>query len=239
MGLQVATIEACRHLLGLEGANSSEFDNTTKDPCVIFMPEHSATMMGGTMRLGSRCTIIQDTDSLASAIYGGQPVIYERHRHRYEVNTAYKRALENQGFYFSGQDERGVRMEIAEIRRPGWSASASSGFPRASELSSSASSIDRAASVESNGTPRPGSPTPKNVQEHPFFLAVQYHPEFKSRPNRPSPVFLAFVLASCGQLEARLEEGNGKLIVGAGFQRKVREVVVESEDKNIEKMVGA
>ncbi|CAD7959667.1 unnamed protein product [Amoebophrya sp. A120] len=174
VGLQVATIEACRHVLNLERANSTEFDEATPHPAVVFMPEHSTTIMGGTMRLGSRCTIIKDQSSLASKIYGGEPVVYERHRHRYEVNTAYRPALEAKGFYFSGQDERGVRMEICEH------------------------------------------------QDHPFFVGVQFHPEMKSRPNRPSPVFLAFVLASDGRLEERLEQGKGKLVVGAGFQESVQ-----------------
>jgi len=115
VGMQVAVIEACRSLLELEGANSSEFSEMTPHPCIVFMPEHSATVMGGTMRLGSRCTIIKSQNSLAARIYGGQPVIYERHRHRYEVNTAYVQGLENQGMLFSGQDERGQRMEIIEL----------------------------------------------------------------------------------------------------------------------------
>ncbi|CAD7939696.1 unnamed protein product [Amoebophrya sp. A25] len=116
VGLQVATIEFCRNVLGLEGANSTEFDESTPHPVVMFMPEHSATIMGGTMRLGARCTIIKDQTSLASKIYCGEPVVFERHRHRYEVNTQYKQALENAGFVFSGQDERGVRMEICELK---------------------------------------------------------------------------------------------------------------------------
>jgi len=175
VGMQVAVIEACRNLLGHEEANSSEFDESTPHPCVLFMPEVSATVMGGTMRLGSRCTIIRDPmNTLAGKVYSGQPVIYERHRHRYEVNSAYVQGLENKGLKFSGQDERGQRMEIIEL------------------------------------------------EDHPFFFAVQFHPEFKSRPNRPSPCFLAFILASGSNLNTRLEEDGGKLNIGAGFEKPVQ-----------------
>mmetsp|Transcript_7137 Transcript_7137/g.17308 ORF Transcript_7137/g.17308 Transcript_7137/m.17308 type:complete len:617 (+) Transcript_7137:60-1910(+) len=189
VGLQVATIEACRNVLHLERANSTEFDEGTPHPVVLFMPEHSATMMGGTMRLGSRCTIIKDQTSLASKIYSGEPVVYERHRHRYEVNTSYRPALENKGFYFSGQDERGVRMEIAEYK------------------------------------------------DHPFFVGVQFHPEMKSRPNRPAPTFLAFVLACDGRLEERIQQGGGKLVVGAGFKEPVQKG--DGAAKVDDKLIGA
>lgn len=79
------------------------------------MPEVSTTAMGGTMRLGNRVTIIRDKDSLAYKLYEGQNVIYERHRHRYEVNPQMVPALESKGMKFTGQDERGQRMEIVEI----------------------------------------------------------------------------------------------------------------------------
>lgn len=127
------------------------------------MPEVSTTQMGGTTRLGSRVTIVKDMESMAFKLYGNQPVIYERHRHRYEVNPQIVPSLEKKGMKFVGQDERGQRMEIIEI------------------------------------------------PEHPFFLACQYHPEFKSRPMNPSPPFLGFVLAAGGRLAERLEKGGGKL----------------------------
>ena len=133
--------------------------------------------MGGTMRLGSRCTIIKNQQSLAGVLYGGCPVIYERHRHRYEVNASYVQGLENQGLMFSGQDERGQRMEIIEL----------------------------------NG--------------HPFYFGVQFHPEFKSRPNHPSPCFLGFILAAAGQLGPRIEADGGKLVVGNGFAVKPSNLV--------------
>mmetsp|Transcript_7188 Transcript_7188/g.5965 ORF Transcript_7188/g.5965 Transcript_7188/m.5965 type:complete len:126 (+) Transcript_7188:3-380(+) len=121
------------------------------------------------MRLGSRVTIIKDPDSLAYKLYGGQPVIYERHRHRYEVNPQLVPQMEAAGMRFVGIDERGQRMEIAEIP-----------------------SLD-------------------------FFVCTQFHPEFKSRPMRPSPPFLGFVLASSGKLSARLDADGGFLKPGNGW----------------------
>merc|ERR1719258_937034 len=96
--------------------HSTEFDETTQHPVVVFLPESSTTVMGGTMRLGSRATIIRDSKSLAQQLYEGKPVIYERHRHRYEVNKAIVPMFEAQGLIFSGQDDRQQRMEICEIR---------------------------------------------------------------------------------------------------------------------------
>lgn len=172
VGLQTAVIEFARTELGLCGANSTEFDEATPDPVVVFLPETSATILGGTMRLGSRATIIREPSSLACKIYGGSPVIYERHRHRYEVNASYVRAMEAKGLSFTGQDDRGQRMEVCEIK------------------------------------------------DHPFFLACQYHPEFKSMPARPAPTFLALVLASKGLLHSRIKADGGVLQVGAGFELK-------------------
>jgi len=116
VGLQTAVIEFARNELGWEAANSTEFDEQTQHPVVIFLPESSTTVMGGTMRLGSRATIIRDSDSLACRLYGGRPVIYERHRHRYEVCAACVPAMEQRGLHFAGQDDRGQRMELCELR---------------------------------------------------------------------------------------------------------------------------
>mmetsp|Transcript_127576 Transcript_127576/g.397293 ORF Transcript_127576/g.397293 Transcript_127576/m.397293 type:complete len:626 (+) Transcript_127576:73-1950(+) len=116
VGLQTAVIEFARSELGWEAANSTEFDEQTPHPVVIFLPESSTTVMGGTMRLGSRATIIRDPESLACRLYGGRPVIYERHRHRYEVSAACVPALEQRGMHFAGQDDRGQRMELCELR---------------------------------------------------------------------------------------------------------------------------
>jgi len=116
VGLQTAVIEFSRNEIGWEAANSTEFDEQTPHPVVIFLPESSTTVMGGTMRLGSRATIIRDAESLACRLYGGRPVIYERHRHRYEVSAACVPAMEQRGLHFAGQDDRGQRMELCELR---------------------------------------------------------------------------------------------------------------------------
>jgi len=178
VGLQTAVIEFAREVLGWRSANSTEFDEATAHPVVVFMPESSVTVMGGTMRLGSRATVINNSDTLGCRLYGGKPVVYERHRHRYEVNAACVPALEAEGMLFTGQDDRGQRMEMCEIKG------------------------------------------------HPFFFACQYHPEYKSRPARPSPPFLGLVLAAVGRLEERLEQDGGVLRAGAGFERKLADQVI-------------
>jgi len=164
-------IEFARNELGWEGANSTEFDEATPRPVVVFLPEVSATVMGGTMRLGSRATIIHDPSALACKLYSGSPVIYERHRHRYEVNAECVPAMEQHGLHFVGKDDRGQRMELCELRG------------------------------------------------HPFFVACQFHPEFKSRPSKPGPLFLGLILAAHGRLEKRLETDGGKLQCGKGFEQ--------------------
>jgi len=157
LGLQCAVIEAARNLCGLEKANSSEFDPATPDPVIDLLPsQRDVDEMGGTMRLGLYpCKLSED--SLAFACYG-EEVIYERHRHRYEVNNHYRTALQEAGIVFSGVSPDGRLVEIIERR------------------------------------------------DHPWFLACQFHPEFKSRPNRPHPLFREFVGAALrrrmGQAEA-------------------------------------
>ena len=152
LGLQVATIEFCRNVLGLEGSNSTEFDENTPHPAVIFMPEISKTHLGGTMRLGSRPTIFQVEDCKMRRLYGGEESVDERHRHRYEVNPDLIKTIEDAGLVFVGKDETGQRCEIFEL------------------------------------------------EGHPYYVGVQYHPEFKSRPDRPSPPFLGLLQAATGQL---------------------------------------
>ncbi|XP_050264524.1 uncharacterized protein LOC126708699 isoform X1 [Quercus robur] len=156
LGMQISVIEFARSVLGLERANSSEFDEKTPNPVVIFMPEGSRTHMGNTMRLGSRKTLFQTPDCITSKLYQNSEYVEERHRHRYEVNPEFIEILEESGLKFFGRDESGNRMEILEL------------------------------------------PT------HPFYVGVQFHPEFKSRPARPSALFLGLILAATGQLEAYL-----------------------------------
>merc|ERR1712048_188841 len=111
--MQVAVMEYARHVLGWKGANSTEFDEETKHPVVIFMPEIDQHIKGGNMRLGSRVTKIQ-RNSLSHLLYGKLNV-HERHRHRYEVNPAMVQELTEAGLIFSGQDEVGNRMETIEL----------------------------------------------------------------------------------------------------------------------------
>ncbi|XP_044480959.1 CTP synthase-like isoform X3 [Mangifera indica] len=142
LGMQISVIEFARSVLGLERANSAEFDTQSPDHVVIFMPEGSRTHMGSTMRLGSRKTLFQTHDCISSKLYSNPEYVNERHRHRYEVNPEVVGFLEEAGLKFVGKDETGKRMEILEL---------------------------------------PG---------HPYYVGVQFHPEFKSRPGRPSPLFL-------------------------------------------------
>ena len=239
LGMQVMVIEYARSMLGLSEAQSTEFDERTVNPVIVFMPEIDQSAMGGTMRLGARPTTIIpqypisaglgggngaaeaaatsssssssssssgkssksekaagsanfSPSTLAAEVYGLSPStsastiklevpagsstffdsigkganakysvpdddwwnVLERHRHRYEVNPDKVQQLEAAGLFFTGRDDTGQRMEIAEISR----------------------------------------------EVHPFYFGVQFHPEFKSRPNRPSPPFYAFasVVAGCG-----------------------------------------
>ena len=148
LGLQVATIEFCRNVLGMEGANSTEFEDNPDHAAVVFMPEISKTHLGGTMRLGSRPTLWQHEGSTIRKLYGEGESVDERHRHRYEVNPDLIERIEAAGLVFVGKDESGQRCEIFELK------------------------------------------------DHPYYVGVQFHPEFKSRPNRPSPPFLGLLKAA-------------------------------------------
>ncbi len=150
LGLQIATIEFCRNVLGLDGANSAEFDEGAPIQAVVFMPEISKTHMGGTMRLGTKPTPFLVDDCKMRRLYGGVNHVDERHRHRYEVNPDLIERIESAGLIYVGKDETGVRCEIMEL------------------------------------------------EGHPYYVGTQYHPEFKSRPGRPSPPFLGLLKASCG-----------------------------------------
>ena len=144
LGMQVAVMEFGRHVAGMDGANSTEFDPETPHPVIDLLPEQKeVTDLGGTMRLGADPVKIH-AGTRARELYG-EAVIYERHRHRYEVNLFLRRRLEAAGLIVSGTspDERLVEM------------------------------------IE--------------LDDHPFFVASQFHPEFKSRPERPAPLFRDFV----------------------------------------------
>jgi CTP synthase len=170
LGMQVAVIEFARNVVGLKGANSTEFDEQTPHPAVIFMPEGSKTHMGATMRLGSRRTdFVEGKSSVMRRLYGGVDGVDERHRHRYEVNPEYISRLEEKGLSFVGFGDSKLRAEIVELPY------APAGAQEASEHS------------------------------HPYYVGVQFHPEFKTRHTRPSPPFLGLILAASGQLESWLD----------------------------------
>ncbi|KOC65329.1 CTP synthase [Habropoda laboriosa] len=159
LGLQVAVIEFARNVLGIENANSVEIDPDTDQPVIIDMPEYNPGQMGGTMRLGKRCTQFTNENSIIKQLYGNKDCIEERHRHRYEINPKYITDLEKAGLKFVGHDEDKLRMEIAEL------------------------------------------------EGHNYYVATQFHPEYLSRPLKPSPPFLGLILASVGKLKSFLARG--------------------------------
>jgi len=116
LGFQLAVIEWARYKLKMKDATSEEFTPNVENPVIVFMPEISKTHMGGTMRLGLRPTVFEPgtEQSIARKLYAGEPTIWERHRHRYEVNPALVDELSVDGFKFVGKDERGERMQILE-----------------------------------------------------------------------------------------------------------------------------
>mmetsp|Transcript_47679 Transcript_47679/g.79103 ORF Transcript_47679/g.79103 Transcript_47679/m.79103 type:complete len:696 (+) Transcript_47679:132-2219(+) len=114
LGMQMAVIEFCRNVMQLKGANSTEFEEGTPHAAVIFMPEGDKENMGGTMRLGSRVCNLQPR-SIAKYLYHAQSQVYERHRHRYEVNPTLVSQIEQNGLRFTGKDEKNERMEIIEL----------------------------------------------------------------------------------------------------------------------------
>jgi CTP synthase (UTP-ammonia lyase) len=229
LGLQVAVIERARNVLGLAGANSTEFAPDAAHPVVVAMPEVDQAHMGGTMRLGERRTNLAP-DSLASSLYQGIPFVMERHRHRYEVNPKYAQALADSGLRFSGVAEPrpgaldlDARMEVVELPRPaglslsphpaqtprtaqgkaegkGHGPAAPKGESAAAHASTAASGAGQGATlgpfVPAGGRHGRHPGASAGDTSHPFFLAVQYHPEFRSRPGNPSPPFLGLVRAA-------------------------------------------
>ncbi|MFQ5860949.1 MAG: CTP synthase [Dehalococcoidia bacterium] len=151
LGMQMMVVEYARYVLGWEDANSTELDPGTPYPVIDIMPDQLGVVdKGGTMRLGLYpCQFRRGTKSHQAY---GQELVYERHRHRFEVNNAYREELERHGLIASGLSPDGQLVEIAE------------------------------------------------VEDHPFMVGVQFHPEFRSRPNRPHPLFRAFAEAAAATL---------------------------------------
>jgi CTP synthase len=158
LGMQLAVIEFARNVCGLQGANSTEFDETTPHPVIDLMEgQKSVKEKGGTMRLGAYpCRLVEG--SIAWSAYGSQE-ISERHRHRYELNNAYREILERKGMRITGISPDGSLVEIVELPQQRW------------------------------------------------FLGCQFHPEFKSKPLAPHPLFVSFVRAA---LEYKMERAIGR-----------------------------
>ena len=148
LGLQCAVIEFARNVCGISDANSTEFSQTTKNPVIDLLPNQDleADDVGASMRLGTYPCKIQP-DTMAKEIYNNE-IIYERHRHRYEVNNKFRNELESKGLVFSGLSPDEDLVEMIELK------------------------------------------------DHPYFVASQFHPEFKSRPWDPAPMFNSFIAAS-------------------------------------------
>jgi CTP synthase len=171
LGLQCAVIEFARQVIGSRDVNSTEFDMFTANPVIDFMPDQRELEdKGGTMRLGIYPARLAAGSKAAEAY--GQEVIYERHRHRFEVNNQYRQTLEDAGMLLSGQSPDGRLVEIVELK------------------------------------------------DHPWFVASQFHPEFKSRPERAHPLFDGFVAAAI--VQAHRDAG------GDGRPRPVTALPVES-----------
>jgi CTP synthase len=154
LGMHVAVSEFARHVVGLDGANSTEMDPETPYPVIDLLPEQKEIEdLGGTMRLGAQAVELAD-GTRAREIYD-EPVIHERHRHRYEVNNELRQQLVDAGLVVSGTFQDGRLVEVVEL------------------------------------------------PDHPWFVASQFHPEFKSRPTRPAPLFRGFVTAALERSHSR------------------------------------
>ena len=157
LGMQCAVIEFARNVCGLEGAHSSEIDEETPHPVIDLMPEQKGIEeLGGTMRLGLYSCVLQE-GSKVRELYG-ESIIHERHRHRYEINNAYRDVLSRHGMLLSGVSPDDRFVEIVEL------------------------------------------------PDHPWFIGCQFHPELKSRPNRPHPLFQGFIKAAL-EFQSRVKRG--------------------------------
>jgi len=178
LGMQMAVVEYARHLAGMEGTHSTEFDEATPFPVIYLMTEwfdyksktiqkrDMASDKGGTMRLGAYPCILAE-DSLAYRAYG-QKEVSERHRHRYEFNNDFRERLEQAGLVMSGISPDGQLVEIVEVR------------------------------------------------DHPWFLGCQFHPEFKSRPMNPHPLFVSFIRSALDHKNRRTAQGSSDESLTAG-----------------------
>jgi CTP synthase len=159
LGMQVAVIEFARHVLGLENANSTEFDPQTPNPVIdLMLTQRQVADKGGTMRLGNWvCCLTPGTKTYQAY---GEPIVFERHRHRYEFNNEFRKRMESHGLIVSGRSADNSLVEVIELA------------------------------------------------DHPWFVASQFHPEFKSRPTRPHPLFRDFIGACVENVKNQSQEIN-------------------------------
>jgi CTP synthase len=163
LGMQIAVAEFARHVAGMDGANSTEFDIETPHPVIDLLPEQKEVAdLGGTMRLGADPIKLHEGSRVRESY--GEAVVYERHRHRYEVNNLLRKRLQSAGLRISGTSPDERLVEVVEI------------------------------------------------DEHPFFVASQFHPEFKSRPERPAPLFRSFIAAALERAGSRA--GGDRTLAG-------------------------
>jgi CTP synthase len=185
LGMQVATIEYARHVAGLEGADSTEFDADCKHPVIALIEEWqdrdgsiqkrtAQSDLGGTMRLGAQSSDVK-AGTLAHEIYG--PVVTERHRHRYEANVHYLDPLQKAGLVISALTQREKLTEIVELPR----------------------------------------------DKHPWFIGVQFHPEFKSTPWGGHPLFTSYVRAALAHKVQRMKAAD-KAVAAAGTVAPIKAV---------------
>ena len=153
LGMQILVIEYARHVLGAAGANSTEMDKNTSCPVIDLMPDQNGKILGGTLRLGKyQCALMPE--SMSARSYGTN-MVWERHRHRYEFNNAYRQQLADAGLIIAGVNPERNLVEITE------------------------------------------------VPNHPWMVGVQFHPEFKSRPDKAHPLFREFIAAAISQKTRR------------------------------------
>jgi len=170
LGMQVMTVEYARHVLGLTDANSTEFNPATPHPVIDLMhDQREVTDKGGTMRLGAYYAVLQPGTKVANAY--GEPVVSERHRHRYEFNSAYRARFEESGFICSGTSPDKRLVEFIEL------------------------------------------------EKHPFWVATQAHPEFKSRPDRPHPLFRELIGAALANRARRGDAASASVAESSARSR--------------------
>ncbi|SPC63499.1 probable URA7 - CTP synthase 1 [Ustilago sp. UG-2017b] len=206
LGFQIAVIEYASNVLGIETAGSAELDANCKDPVIIYMPEISKTHLGGTMRLGLRPSLFQkgtEEWSKIRQLYGGQPVVWERHRHRYEVNPEYVERIESAASNPSAKAKATPQKVPSNI--PATSPPLSFTSPRLGSSSTFEEAFTGIDELKFVGRDEKGERMQiAELRHHPYFVGMQAHPEFCSRPLNPSPPFLGFIAASAGLLDEQL-----------------------------------